>query len=908
MSNAKETISEESLQILADETLQAISTVAELAGGQLQNQPVNETGVIINQSIDDKAKAEARLREIGQAERKAYAELKKTPLLSRVEVCLSTGEKKVYFIARHAAPPGTGLAVASYNSPVGRLASIEPGDFFVLPNDEKIEVINTARLRTRIEEEKWDSINTVFDNEQGPITIKSLRSVLEQFTDAVELEEGEQTDFLGEILNNEAQQTNTIDGVQRQILQEIGIREQAILDKYQDEIFRLPIDSKLLVLGAPGTGKTTTLIRRLGQKTNAEFIRDYSSEDERELIQSIAQTSRIAHADNWLMFSPTELLRLYLKEAFNRESVPASDDKIQTWDDYRLQLARTKLHLLKTGSTGTGLILANSSEWLRADATKKPISWYNDFQRFNEEAVFGEIQEAAQQLANFDDEGASELSQFLETLLHENSKKPVHTRLLSIASKRDLVRETRKRADDTITSFAKNILNNILANEKDYFESLSEFTEELYRKEVPAEESAEDDLEEEQTEEQTEEQQKIRTFNRFKSAIVYVARQKTNGKKVNKKSRQGQIADFLGEENWPNDETLKIIYDAAELRALVSKVSSPVQRYFNRLPSRYLAFREQRKKDDKWYLSVDISNRHVDPLELDILILTALTETRALILTPNVFDRVTDASVIYLQNIQALYRTQIVVDEVTDFSPLQVACMGLLSNPESGSFFACGDFNQRLTSWGSTTLKDIKWAIKDIDVRRIEVAYRQSSELNALAQKIIDLQSGDKTEITMPRGYAESATRPALSEDNTEADIVDWLARQIGAVEKTLGELPSVAVFVPDNSMVKSMADQLQVRLQENNIPVVPCLDGKSVGQDSQVRVFDIQHIKGLEFEAVFFPYIDKLAKDKKDLFDKYIYVGCTRAATFLGIACENRLPSSLELLREHFIAGWDTP
>jgi len=34
------------------------------------------------------------------------------------------------------------------------------------------------------------------------------------------------------------------------------------------------------------------------------------------------------------------------------------------------------------------------------------------------------------------------------------------------------------------------------------------------------------------------------------------------------------------------------------------------------------------------------------------------------------------------------------------------------------------------------------------------------------------------------------------------------------------------------------------------------------------------------------------------DLFDRYIYVGITRAATFLGVTCHARLPQKLEHIR----------
>ena len=80
------------------------------------------------------------------------------------------------------------------------------------------------------------------------------------------------------------------------------------------------------------------------------------------------------------------------------------------------------------------------------------------------------------------------------------------------------------------------------------------------------------------------------------------------------------------------------------------------------------------------------------------------------------------------------------------------------------------------------------------------------------------------------------------------------------------------------------------------------------MGQESNVRVFDIQHIKGLEFEAVFFVSVDQLAALHPALFDKYLYVGTTRAATYLGVTCDGTLPVALEGLRAHFGQDWQTP
>jgi hypothetical protein len=70
------------------------------------------------------------------------------------------------------------------------------------------------------------------------------------------------------------------------------------------------------------------------------------------------------------------------------------------------------------------------------------------------------------------------------------------------------------------------------------------------------------------------------------------------------------------------------------------------------------------------------------------------------------------------------------------------------------------------------------------------------------------------------------------------------------------------------------------------------------------VRVFDVRHIKGLEFEAVFFVGVDRLATHTPDLFLRFFYVGASRAATYLGVVCEKDLPASLESVRDHFSTG----
>jgi DNA polymerase III delta prime subunit len=153
-------------------------------------------------------------------------------------------------------------------------------------------------------------------------------------------------DELDKMLEEAEVASGVIKGVTHQIRTAMSLRDQPTLDEFQDEIFRLPLNSQLLILGPPGTGKTTTLIKRLGQKLNFEILED----SEKHLIQS--SESGLQHNTSWLIFTPSELLKHYLKEAFNREQVPASDERIKTWASYRQDIARNSLDILKTPNGG----------------------------------------------------------------------------------------------------------------------------------------------------------------------------------------------------------------------------------------------------------------------------------------------------------------------------------------------------------------------------------------------------------------------------------------------------------------------------------------------------------------------------------------------------------------------------
>ena len=67
------------------------------------------------------------------------------------------------------------------------------------------------------------------------------------------------------------------------------------------------------------------------------------------------------------------------------------------------------------------------------------------------------------------------------------------------------------------------------------------------------------------------------------------------------------------------------------------------------------------------------------------------------------------------------------------------------------------------------------------------------------------------------------------------------------------------------------------------------------------------RQFRGKYFDLLRRP-LDQLAALHPALFDKYLYVGTTRAATYLGVTCDGALPPAIESLRAHFGQDWQAP
>lgn len=882
------------IKVVAEEVLGVFSKVSESAESHLaETSPNREFSQFVNP--DPPEQAINNLRRIVESNVEGYRMLAHEPAIARVMVRDDSENKKIYYICR-ATPVSVGAAgmeLASYRSPMGRLAALTAGKKLILTlprGGQTVEVLERARFLPMVVNQEWDARNSVFEGDDyGPITIESLRALFKGT--------GDETDpaLLDRLLDEEMQAENVREGIRRSIITKMDLRDQPILDQYQDEIFRLPLGSRLLILGAPGTGKTTTLIRRLGQKLDRQFL----DEDERRTIRNSVFGEKDDHAQNWIMFTPTELLRLYVKEAFNREGVPASDDRITTWTDYRDDLARSGFGILSSASSSSSFVMRDAACTLKSETTTDQIDWFSDFDQWQKSEFRNEMYSSAQ-ILNEHPEIEKIGRKILEILDASGISLKIDTfiSLMTMASDiRNLVRKMKESTDKKI----RGSLNMQVNRDKQFLDSMATFIEGL--SELKDESDDQDTDDEEDTN-----QPRIgrrAAADGYMRAVRAHARARARKRSIPKANRNGRLIEWLGERSLAEQDLL-VIGESLVVQSALRSFTNPVRRYIDRIPGRYRLFRRARQAEDRWYRVEGFNPTDIHPLEVDIIILAMLQGINDLITSGRSLHDPGNPAYHTLEKLQHRYKTQVLVDEAADFSPIQLACMFTLTRPGTQSFFACGDFNQRVTNWGTRSMEEMKWAVPNIDTRTISVAYRQSRRLHDLAKRIADLSKANLADVVL-LGYVDNdGIAPVLVKNiDGHQKITNWLARRIMEIENLVQELPSIAVLVNDEDDVFPITKALGDALTDQNIRVIACPEGQVHGRDSAVRVFNVQHIKGLEFEAVFFVGIDRLAASYPDLFDKYLYVGATRAATYLGMTCEGELPAGMADLEEQFVVDW---
>lgn len=893
------------IQRMAKLVLSCLAKVSEAAERQLPNTPRAKGIAELRGELSDVAADPGAIAVINENRRRQeimLANVSKEPFHVYVRAtCEDSGEARDYFVMRHGVRPDglpVGCLLCSYLSPAGRIAEVAIGDSVPLPNGEEI-VAAEKNLFTptppKLKGGEWDGTANHFQMANAEEFIPSLREFLDGITPPIPADvpappEPDMAEAIAEIERQIAKKKEEANRRRRAIISSGELRDQPILDSSQGGIFRMPLNSSVAVTGAPGTGKTTLLIKRLAQKTNMGYL----SADERELVNpDNPEHQKLFHAQNWTLFVPSEGLRDYLKEAMSREMIPATNATVQVWKNMSKRIALEKFGYI--GAEGY-FKFRERKEILSAYSSAEIAKCAGEFNDWHEAEIAALLQKAKQQAEKAD----------ITTPLLSRLQDMASTDAMGILRQAEGLRgDIRKRGErmrelsGILTNAALSGVPGVVGKVADIFPKNEPDTPEDDGEELDGAEAAALERESEM----------LRAKNKVRQTIMRRARGEMGKGKAGERSQKlwAVIEPALARYE---ESIMPELSELAVERKVFGALTRGFRNCLNDIPRYYQRFRLHKLRQQEpgfFHSSIDaektVGNREISADEVDIVNFIMMRNADNLAGLKQVKGNpIVDA-------LAGMHKTQIAADEATDFSAVQLACMYYLANPMFRSFTMVGDLMQRMTQRGIRNFSECEMFAPGLAQRAVKKSYRQSRRLTELAVKLYGEFIGE--EAPFASAYKETQKGPDLLLHFAAGNEVmaEWIADRVVEIHSAYDKFPSIAVFVANEGQAREMATMLGEALESKGaaLDARACPDGIMTAADEGVHVIPVQFVKGLEFEGVFFAGLDdnNIAREQ-DLIERYLYVGVTRAAQFLAVICRNEFPERLACVRDHFNEGGD--
>lgn len=893
------------LEKVGEQTLEIISDIAKRAEDRLKQSGYSSS--VISNSFTDNALLTVQCAK-DTVERDSWF-LVKEPAFIRIDLEDVDGKYcRSLYVSRAAPPSGLSqwgqenIDFVSYRAPMGRVASLACGSDFLI-KDNEYYVGRKIKFTPQQVEAIWDCFGVEIETEDNRFNLDSFRQLLDGLADkGIDVET-----FLQDLQEFDQSAAGKLKSLTKNIRSSMELRSQAALDQYQDNIFRLPINSQRIILGPPGTGKTTTLIKRLGQKLDTSD--GILADNELTLLRKLGKGAK--GFSDWIMFTPSDLLKSYLVRAFNYEGI-AVKDNLQTWG-YAKNIARQNLSILNSAKFKSAFTLDTTRENLKVEVVDDPREIYSALNCYIEQSLAEELKQGLEIVFKASDGQHEKVIEKLEEIIKSDSL--ILSKFKQLFELENQIKKIIEKEKETSEKIIKEQRNLLINRNPKILDDLAVYLASFHSEE-------EDDLDEETDFDDDEElqlnvsyDQRSKALAEYQKFLKALARNRYLKKSLKKDSKHAKLYEWLSDK-LPTEEVLIQLGCSISLQNGLRRNLNGWKRLYQNPVRLYKKFRKD-SVNRHFYIHDELDAKKITQAELDLLLLVTLRNIRTLLQEPYILRNIDEVKFQEIKGFQtSLFKDQVYVDEATDFSVLQLACMQAMTTPLLNSFFACGDFNQRLTTHGIKDLELIEWISSDIKIERINTIYRQSPTLNKFTHAVLDLMNDSDADARskLPKFIDFDGLNPVMAEYLCDLDqAVEWITDRVAEIESlvnqnNMGEqiFPSIVVLVKDEGDVLPMTTKLNEYLDELNLKAVACLQGQSVGEKHDVRVCSIEYIKGLEFEAVFFVGIDQLIEMYPQLYRKFLYVGSTRAANYLGVTCSEELPGELESLRTLFTDSWD--
>lgn len=680
------------------------------------------------------------------------------------------------------------------------------------------------------------------------------------------------------------------------IRKQASLRLNPVLDLVQDEIkFSHVLDGTTVVInGGPGTGKTTTLIQRLKLLISQSDLLDYRENHEEckltdEQIRIASDPER-----NWIFFSPTELLRQFMRENMEYEGLTDTTRKTVVWADYlKKTLVRDKYQFAGE---------EYPFDFARSSMNEKPIfngSHITIINRFIREYVI-EMKKKLQVVANLktDSYKWKFVGKRISDICKGADKVVATTSLARLMFELDKIRDLEMppgipTAKDVVAVYKEQmqrISTTYLAEwRKDemFYDELMEMAKSWKNNNLTEEE-------EEEAAEMDEDEILAGAENKLMSSLKTLIKRlalHTIDSKITITGRTKALYDRVKDRIKEDDYTSLAEY-AFFMQYFYPIIHNWEGYLFSKITSIYKNFRREALKTgmagwNKTLLKKIVEDGKNRPLcQQEQALLIGFINNLILSIRSVSIRRFDSLKHKFAVAYKDVCRPVIGIDEATDYTLVDYYAINSLRHYKVSSFTLTGDMMQGMRVDGVTNWMDLQRTnlFSDIEVKNLTKSYRQSPELMRLADTIYEQTMGQPSPYTSYLENDETCPKPLLFQSDDEEEKAEWITERVLEVKQKYGFVPSIAVFVADRDDARRLEDILkdEGRLENNGIDVKECSDADYLSKSDTLRIFTLENVKGMEFEVVFFHDIDKVKVSK--MISRYLYVGLSRATFYMGV------------------------
>ena len=634
------------------------------------------------------------------------------------------------------------------------------------------------------------------------------------------------------------------------------------------------------------------MIQRLKFLISPQALEEYEAPLTEEQILAITDIN--VRDNNWLYFSPTEKLLLYLQANMQGEYLNANENNTTTLDNFRNKMLMAyklrrpesdgpfKLYKLKSAEEQT--LILNAQKAIKAfekfcisNITNILLNAYKlkttDFS-WHEQAL--SIKAYCKRAENVKDIDA--LIRLLNSL-YDNERRSVSIIEMQLGDelgKKALFIKNKVDEDESLKNKVVSL-----------FEQWRQET--IITQDEDVDENSMDDAEDDE-EDLSSISYDAKLYQQIKPILKKLGLQKYDSKQKLTK-RQNDLyniikpyvdlvnTDLIGELSWFTKNY------AFFCRGVESNL-------LNQIPRLYKLFRKKQIEQGNNVFNVKLlekiqkkdGGKRLHPEELELIV--GFVNNMLLGIyrkSHNRFDKMKNKYVeAYKENVKPV----IGIDEATDYSVIDYYFMASFRHYEYSTLTLCGDIMQGLNDNGIKNWKQLKdFVLPDLEVVELKTSYRQLPSLLDMSKQMYYDDLGVEAPYTTKKVRSDNEPAPICIISDDEDEKAEWIAKRIIEVYKAYDEsMPSVAIFVGDNVNISNLVEVINDQDYLNGIQVYDCSENRTAPNSKSVRVFRISEVKGMEFEVVFFYDIDTALSDgSPKLMRRYLYVGASRATTHLA-------------------------